>query len=99
GPVDARSNQSGSITELISQLKKMLSARVLDPVTQTSMHIDYAVAVVSQHLSAEAKRLWENEFEGERRVLLWDAANLAEIIFKARIWPRLPISFRISSNA
>lgn len=98
GRVNARSGGSGCITELISQIRKMLSTPTLDPTSQTSIRVDYAVAIVSQHLTEEAKRTWEGEFEGERRVLLWDASALASIIFEAGIWPRLPISFRMRAS-
>ena len=91
GVVNARSNQSGNVTELISQVKKMLATRVVEPESMARVSVDFTVAVVSGHLNAEAKQIWDSEFEGNRRVLLWDAPALAELAFGSGIWPTLSL--------
>lgn len=94
GVVHARSGRSGSVNELIDQIHKILDTQTVDPYTQTRIRADYAIAIVSNHLNAEAKRLWEDTFVDNRRVLLWDAPTLARRVYEAGIWPRLRVRLR-----
>jgi hypothetical protein len=99
GVVHARSGRSGSAGELIDQVRKILDTQTVDPNSQTRVRADYAIALVSHHLNAEAKRQWDETFVDDRRILLWDAPRLARLVYDAGVWPRLRVQLRPSVRA
>ena len=87
GNIGSRSSGSGTVSELIDQLKKMLTLKVVDPATQLRTSVDYALAIVSGRLSPDAQRIFDDAFEGNRRVVLWDAQRFASVLYEAGVWP------------
>jgi len=89
GNVGSRSSGSGTIGELIDQLKKMLTLRCIDPATQLRTSADYAVAIIAGRLSPDAQRIFDDAFEGDRRVVLWDAQRFASVLYEEGAWPNV----------
>lgn len=89
GNVRSRSSGSGTVSELIDQLKKMLIFKGIDPATQLRTSVDYALAIISGRLSPDAQRIFDDAFEGDRRVVLWDTQRFASVLYEAGVWPTL----------
>lgn len=85
--VSARSSGSGTVNELIDQIKKMLTKKVTDPTTQLKIKVDYALAIISGRLTPDAQQLFDDEFEDNRRIVLWDAQSFANLLYEEGVWP------------
>lgn len=98
GNVGSKSSGVGTITELIDQLKKMLTVRTIDPATQLRTSVDYALAIISGSLTSDAQRLFDDAFEGDRRVLLWDTQRFASVLYDEGVWPAILASLDQNSS-
>jgi len=87
GNVGSKSSGSGTVSELIDQLKKRLTFKGVDPATQLRTSADYALAIISGRLSPDAQRLFDDAFEGDRRVVLWDTQSFASVLYEEGVWP------------
>ena len=87
GNVGSKSSGSGTVSELIDQLKKMLTFKGVDPATQLRTSADYALAIISGRLSPDAQRIFDDAFEADRRIVLWDAQRFASVLYEAGVWP------------
>jgi energy-coupling factor transporter ATP-binding protein EcfA2 len=87
GNIGSKSSGSGTVSELIDQLKKMLTFKAVDPATQLRTSADYALAIISGRLSADAQRIFDDAFEADRRIVLWDAQRFASVLYEAGVWP------------
>lgn len=65
----------------------MVTFKGVDPATQLRTSIDYALAIISGRLSPDAQRLFDDAFEGDRRVVLWDAQRFASVLYEAGVRP------------
>ena len=87
GNIGSKSSGSGTVSELIDQLKKMLTFKGVDPATQLRTSADYALAIISGRLSSDAQRIFDDAFEADRRIVLWDTQHFASVLYEAGAWP------------
>jgi hypothetical protein len=80
--LNATSGSSNSVNALIDEVKKALNNKFQDPATARLSNLDYVLVFLSQYPTREALHTLQSAFDGDRRVVLFDPAAIAQLLWQ-----------------
>ncbi len=77
-----------SVETLITEIRKALDHPFVDKSTNIRRRLDYVIAATSGYLTDEARTRFYDAFDGNHQVILWEAQDLAEQLWKTNFRPQ-----------
>lgn len=88
GNLHSRAGKAGgSVEALIDEIRKALDHTSWDTRTRIRSRLDFMAAIISGHLTSEARHRFFEAFEHNRRVLLIESQELAELCWRSGFFP------------